>query len=146
MNRSVMASQHRWIYVISIVLLVVMLIVGLFSFNAVHTNNAAHRKAKQLSQKLTEAGFRAPDQGELARTLGTDGGVVCKDPNSALKEGLWLSSLSNGAGGPGQRPVIVDTRILDAGALVVQVYCPDQLTDYQKKINDLKTEKTVDHE
>jgi hypothetical protein len=143
MNRSLMASQHRWIYVFSIVLLIVLVIVGLFTFNSVHTTNDAYRKAKTLSQKLTDAGFPPPDQGQIARTLGTDGGVVCKDPNSALKQALWLGNLSNGAGGPGQRPVIADDRVLAAGALVVQVYCPDELTVYQKKINDLKTGDTV---
>ena len=143
MNRSLMASQHRWIYVFSIVLLIVLVIVGLFTFNSVHATNDAYRKAKTLSQKLTDAGFPAPDQGQIARTLGTDGGVVCKDPNSALKQALWLGGLSNGAGGPGQRPVIADDGVLDAGALVVQVYCPDELTVYQKKINDLKTGNTV---
>ena len=144
MSRSMMASEHRWIYVGSIVVLVAILIVGLFTFNSVHTTNASFRKAKELTEKLTAAGFPAPDQGQIARTLGTDGGVVCTDPNSALKQGLWLGSLSNGAGGPGQRPVIADKRILDAGAIVVQVYCPSQLTVYQDKINDLKTGKTVE--
>ncbi|MFC1411372.1 hypothetical protein ACEZCY_17525 [Streptacidiphilus sp. N1-12] len=144
MNRSMMASQHRWIYIGSIVLLIVMLVVGLFTFSAAHTGNAANRKAQDLVKQLTAAGYDAPDQGQIARTLGTDGGVVCKDPNSALKQALWLSNLSNGAGGPGQRPVIADQRVLDAGAVVVEVYCPDELATYQKKINDLKTGKTVE--
>jgi hypothetical protein len=146
MNRSMMASRHRWIYVGSIVLLLAMLVTGLVLFNQAHRSLTADRKAQQLSEKLTAAGFEAPDQGQIARTLGSDGGVVCNDPNSALKRALWLGSLSNGAGGPGQRPVIADQRILDAGALVVQVYCPNQLATYQDRINDLKPGKTVDDE
>jgi hypothetical protein len=33
--------------------------------------------------------------------------------------------------------------VLDAGALVIKVYCPDRLQDYQDQIDDLKTGDTV---
>ena len=33
------------------------------------------------------AGYPAVDQAQTARTLGTDGGVVSKDPHGALKQG-----------------------------------------------------------
>jgi hypothetical protein len=52
----------------------------------------------------------AVDRTQIARTLGTDGGVVCKDPNSTLEQGRWLTDLAHGAAGPGQRPVIADSR------------------------------------
>ena len=39
-----------------------------------------------------------------------------------------------------------DVLVQAAGALVVQVYCPDELTTYQNKINDLKTGNTVKDE
>lgn len=146
MQRSLMASRHRWVYVCSIVLLLVMLVVGLLTFHSARTSLKAQNKAQQLSEKLTAAGYPSPDQGQIARTLGTDGGVVCKDPNSALKQALWLGGLSNGAGGPGQRPVIADRKVLQAGAIVVEVYCPNQLSAYQDRINDLKTGSTVNDE
>ncbi len=144
MSPTMMASRHRWIYLGAIGVLVAMLVVGLLTFSSVHQSNASARKAQQLNEQLTAHGYPAVDQGQVARALGTDGGPVCTDPNGALKQALWLINQSNGAGGPGQRPVIADQRILDAGALVVQVYCPDQAQAYQDRIDDLKTGKTVE--
>ncbi|GAA1274132.1 hypothetical protein GCM10009665_72140 [Kitasatospora nipponensis] len=143
MSPTRMWSEHRWIYIGSIVVLVGMMIAGLFTYTQQKDTNEAHRKATQLNDALVADGFASRNIGNIADTLGTDGGVVCTDPNSALKRALWLVQLSNGAGGPGQRPVIVDKRVLEAGAEVVKVYCPEKLADYQQKINDLKTSDTV---
>jgi hypothetical protein len=142
-HRSRMASQHRWIYLGAIVLLLAFLVGGLLTFHQVHRTNDANRKAAQLNQQLTAAGFPAIDQAQLARTLGSDGGEVCTNPDSALRRGLWLDDLANGADGPGQRPVIVDDRALRAGEIVVDVYCPSQLPVYRQRVDDLKTGNTV---
>jgi hypothetical protein len=143
MKTTRMWSEHRWIYIGAIVVLVGMMIAGLFTYTQQKATNEAHRKATELNNALVSQGFASRNIGNIANALGTDGGVVCTDPNSALKQGLWLVQLSNGAGGPGQRPVIVDRRILQAGAEVVKIYCPDRLTDYQEQIDDLKTSNTV---
>ncbi|MFD8317596.1 hypothetical protein [Kitasatospora purpeofusca] len=136
-------SEHRWIYIGAIVVLVVVAVVGLFTYTQQKNTNEAYRKANQLNEALAADGFAVRDPATIADTLGTDGGVVCEDPNSALRRGLWLVQISNGAAGPGQRPVIADKRILEAGAEVVKVYCPDRLDDYQQKIDDLRTGNTV---
>ncbi len=143
MSRTRMAAQHRWIYLGAVVLLVAFLVVGLLTFHQVHRTNAANRKAAQLNTALTAAGYPAVDQAQIARTLGSDGGEACANPDGALKKALWLVDLSNGAGGPGQRPVISDARTLQAGAIVISVYCPNQLQHYQDRVNDLKTGDTV---
>ncbi|MFI8389404.1 hypothetical protein [Streptomyces sp. NPDC085540] len=137
------ASQHRWIYIGAIVLLVAFVVVGLIQYKAVRSTNQALDKANQLTDELVAAGFTRPDPHTLARALGEDGGIVCEDPASALKSALWKINLSNGATGPGQRPVIVDRRAVQAEALVLKVYCPDTLHRIQDEINDLKTEQTV---
>ncbi|WP_035804864.1 hypothetical protein [Kitasatospora mediocidica] len=143
MSPTRMWSQHRWIYIGAVVVLVGMMIAGLFTYTQQKATNEAFKKANQLNDALVAKGFASRNVGNIADTLGTDGGAVCTDPNSALKRGLWLVQLSNGAGGPGQRPVIADQRVLEAGAEVIKVYCPDHLADYQKKISDLKTSDTV---
>ncbi|BFV56290.1 hypothetical protein KCMC57_up13940 [Kitasatospora sp. CMC57] len=145
MKRTMMASQHRWIYVSTIVLLIALLVTALLTFSQQKTTNEAARKAGQLSEKLVAAGYPAPDQGQIARTLGTDGGPVCEDPASALKTALQRINMSNGAGGPGQRPVISNTRTVQAEALALSVYCPDQLDDFERKVDDYKTAKTVEN-
>lgn len=53
-------------------------------------------------------------------------------------------ALSNGAGGPGQRPVISDNVAINAAEPAVSVYCPDQLGAFKKAYGDLKYADTVD--
>ncbi|MFE6760211.1 hypothetical protein ACFVDQ_42565 [Streptomyces sp. NPDC057684] len=137
------ASQHRWIYVCAILLLLALMVVGIIQYDSVRTTNDAHKKANRLADELVAAGYSRPDAGGVVRTLGTDGGNVCDDPGSALKSGLWKIHLSNGAGGPGQRPVISDRRAVEAEAIVLGVYCPDKLEKIQDKVGDLKTDDTV---
>ncbi|MFC8448602.1 hypothetical protein [Kitasatospora sp. NPDC057223] len=143
MSATRMWSQHRWIYIGAIVVLVAMMIIGLFTYTQQKNTNEAYRKANQLNEALVAKGFAARNPNNIANTLGTDGGVVCEDPNSDLRRGLWLVQIANGAGGPGMRPVIADRLILEAGAEVVKVYCPDKLDAYQKKINNLKTSDVI---
>ncbi|MGX4735722.1 hypothetical protein [Kitasatospora griseola] len=143
MSPTRMATEHRWIYIGSIVLLVAFVIIGLLTYSQQKATNEAHAKAQQLSDALVAKGFRAINVQNTARTLGTDGGAVCNDPNSALRQGLWRVQMANGAGGPGMRPIIADGRVLEAGAEVIKVYCPEKLAEYQEQINALKTGELV---
>ena len=74
------------------------------------------------------------------RVLGNDGGATCTDPNEALNRAILLSQLTNGAAGPGARPVIADSRVFKFQQLIIEIYCPDDLTDFQKYVSDLKTD------
>ncbi|MDI2131886.1 hypothetical protein [Yinghuangia seranimata] len=143
MSPTRMASEHKWIYITSIVVLVGLAIAGLLTYTQQRATNKAYAKANQLNDALVAKGFRPFNVNNIAQLLGTNGGSVCADPNSSLRRGLWLTQLANGAGGPGMRPIIADQRILQAGAEVVRVYCPDKLDAYQRKIDDLKTGNTV---
>ncbi|MFE0460261.1 hypothetical protein ACFW1A_13540 [Kitasatospora sp. NPDC058965] len=143
MSPTRMASEHRWIYIGSIVLLVGLVIGALLTYTQQKATNEAHAKAQKLNDALVAQGFPALNTHNIALVLGTDGGVVCTDPNSALKQGLWRIQLASGAGGPGMRPIIADGRILEAGAEVIKVYCPDQLAGYQEQLNTLKTSDVV---
>ncbi|MFE1443040.1 hypothetical protein [Streptomyces sp. NPDC058739] len=138
------ASEHKWIYVGAIVLLVALVVIGLIQYSSLRATNEAQKKANQLAGKLEDAGFPRPDTDTIARALGTDGGLACEDPGSALRSALWkVGNLANGATGPGMRPVIADTQVVAAELLVVSVYCPDKLDDVQDDIDDLKTDDTV---
>ncbi|MER7578861.1 hypothetical protein [Kitasatospora sp. NPDC097691] len=143
MSPTRMASQHRWIYIGAIVVLVGLVIAALLTYTQQKATNEAHRKANQLNDALVAKGFASRNTGNIADTLGTDGGAACNDPVSALKRGLWLVQLSNGAGGPGIRPIIADKMVLEAGAEVIKVYCPEKLADYQHRIDDLKTSDVI---
>ncbi|MFL9682928.1 hypothetical protein [Streptomyces sp. KL110A] len=138
------ASEHKWIYWGAIVILVGLLVTGLIRYSSIKRTHATADKAEQLSQELVKAGYPAPDQETVERLLGTDGGQVCEAPGNALKEALYrIQQLSTGTGGPGNRPVIADTKAVEVERIVLQVYCPDQVADFDDAVDDLKTDDTV---
>lgn len=137
------ASEHKWIYVGAIVVLLVLVVIGLVRYESVKTTNEATSKANELADAAVDAGYHRPDIDTIVRTLGTDGGIVCEDPGSALKSALWKVGVSNGAAFVGQRPVIGDTRALKAEAKILEIYCPDKLDDFKDRLDDLKTDDTV---
>ncbi|MFB7905004.1 hypothetical protein ACFXPX_22885 [Kitasatospora sp. NPDC059146] len=143
MTTGLMASRHRWIYLGSIVLLVAMLVTGLLSFTQLHATNLANEKAGELATRLGSAGYPVPTRDQITHTLGEDGGAVCADPANALNQAQWTYGMSNGAGGPGQRPVLSDREVVKAEAIVLSVYCPDRLAAIQDKIDDLDLRDTV---
>ncbi|GAA2314355.1 hypothetical protein OKJ48_43815 [Streptomyces kunmingensis] len=137
------ASEHRWLYLGAILLLVVLAVVGVIQYQSVKATDEAAEKAGRLADAAEAAGYRRPDTGTISRSLGTDGGAVCEDPAGALKSALWKVNLSNGAGFVGQRPVIADSQAVRAEAKVLEIYCPDRLHKIQDRIDDLKTDDTV---
>ncbi|WP_328911100.1 hypothetical protein OG230_17145 [Streptomyces sp. NBC_00234] len=143
MSPTRMASEHRWVYIGAIVILVALMVIGVIQYQSIKKTNDTKEKADQLSEQLVAAGFPAPDTGVVQRLLGTDGGIVCESPDDALQTALWKIQMSNGSGGPGQRPVISDTRAVEAERIVLQVYCPDQVDDFDEAVDSLKTDDTV---
>ena len=45
-----------------------------------------------------------------------------------------LGELANGAGGPGTRPVITDRRAVRGEALIISIYCPDELPEFTELV------------
>ena len=121
-----------------------LVVIGLIAYDGGDNTVRARQKAQQLTQRLEAAGLRAPeDQDILVRALGTDGGAVCDNPGKSLGKAVLFDQLVNGGSFVGRRPVIVDRRILQGQALILQTYCPDQLKQYQDKIDDLKTDDVL---
>ncbi|HEV8561367.1 MAG TPA: hypothetical protein VGR06_34030 [Actinophytocola sp.] len=116
-----------------------LMIIGLFAWHSGKSTEAAGAKADQLSAALRLAGAQVPDRDEIVRRLGDDGGAVCADPTGALSKAALQAQLSNGAGGPGTRPVITASRVVRGEALVIGIYCPDKLPDFQQFIDSLYT-------
>ncbi|MEU4063344.1 hypothetical protein AB0F25_13070 [Streptomyces wedmorensis] len=137
------ASEHKVIYWGTIVILVGLVVTGLIRYENVKTNNETLSKANQLQEELVKAGYPSPDTDTIERLLGTDGGQVCEEPGNALKTALWKIQQANGATGPGMRPVISDSKAVEVERIVLQVYCPDELDDFEDALNDLKTDDTV---
>jgi hypothetical protein len=131
--------ERMIIFVLSGALVLVLMILGMVAWRSAKTDQDAERKADQVIAALTAAGARTPSREQIVRLLGTDGGAVCTDPNDSLVKAILQSQLSNGAGGPGSRPVIADTRAVNAGILVISIYCPDRLPEFQTFVDSLKS-------
>jgi hypothetical protein len=132
--------ERTWIYVTVCVLLGLLVVVSLFVFRSARETAQAQDKADELIAALEDAGARTPDRDQIVRVLGEDGGATCVDPNAALSRATLHSLLTNGATGPGTRPVIADSRAVQGQLLIIQVYCPDELEDFQAFVDDLKTD------
>jgi Tfp pilus assembly protein FimT len=132
--------ERSWLYITACLVLGVMVVIALFAFGSARQTQKAQDKADQLISELNAVGARAPDQDQIVRVLGDDGGATCANPNQALSRATLLSQLANGAAGPGARPVIADSRAVQGQLLIIKVYCPDELADFQAFVDGLKTD------
>lgn len=137
--------ERSWIYITSCILLGAVLIAGLIAFRGARETARAEDKADELIAALEEQGARTPDRDLIVRVLGDDGGATCQDPNAALNKATLFSLLSNGASGPGLRPVVAESRAVRGQLLIIETYCPDELDDFKKFVDDLETDEHVDY-
>jgi hypothetical protein len=131
--------NRRTTYIVLGIIFVVLAGTALLVFRSARSNAEAEQKADQLVTELSAAGLRVPSHEQIVHVLGDDGGAICAQPNSALRRGVLYGMLTNGAGGPGVRPVIADNKALQGQLLVVKVYCPNELERFTKLVDDLKT-------
>jgi hypothetical protein len=127
--------RERNIYWIVAGVLGVLLIVMLVGWNYDRQNEEADAKAAELIDAYEQAGLRAPDQDQIARTLGDDGGQVCETADSELVQGYWKLRLMVG-GEYYVRPVRLDGRVRTGLSLVVDVYCPEKRPDIVELFED----------
>ena len=141
------ASQAReriTIYITIAVIFVALVVVAVLSHAAANTTAQAEQKADQLTAELQAAGLPVPSHEQIVRVLGDDGGAACAHPNEALTRATLAAQLANGSGGPGTRPIITDSRLLQGQLLVIKTYCPDELADFQQFVDDLKTARVAE--
>jgi hypothetical protein len=127
--------RERTIYWIIAVGFGVLLIVMLVAWNYDRQNDEANAKAQELIAAYEAAGLTAPDQDQIARVLGDDGGQVCETADSGLVQGYWKLRLMIG-GEFYVRPVRLDERVRQGLSLVVDVYCPEKRPDIEDFFED----------
>jgi Tfp pilus assembly protein FimT len=136
--------RNRWVYWVAIGLLAVFVVIGLATFRGARETQAANDKADEFLAVLADAGVDPlPSREQVARVLGDDGGATCEDPGDALAQATLYAQLTNGATGPGMRPVVADSRLVRGQLAVMSVYCPDQLEAAQAYLDDLTTDDVV---
>ena len=136
-------STRRITYIVVGGFVLVLLVVALVAWNSNKETQAAQQKADQLLATLEQAGLATPSKDQVVRVLGDDGGTVCADPNLALKKAIMYGLATNGAAGPGIRPVIADNRLVQAGVAVIKTYCPEELPEFPQTAEQLKTADLV---
>jgi hypothetical protein len=138
------SSGHRTMYIAIGAVVVVLAIIGVIVYDAAQDNQEAQAKAQQLTQAFERAGLPVPaDTDQVVATLGDDGGAVCANPANALGKAALLDQITNGASFVGRRPVIFDRRFVVGEALILQIYCPEELPAYREKIDALKYDDTI---
>jgi Tfp pilus assembly protein FimT len=138
------SDGRSYIYWTSLAILIGLVVIALFSFSSAASTRQAQQKAAELSAAIEEAGGQPPSEEQIVRVLGDDGGAVCDDPSAALRRAIFYGQLSNGAAGPGLRPVIADNRAVRGQLLVVETYCPDELEDVRQWVEDLKLDDVAE--
>ena len=133
------SRERSWIYVTACVILALLALWAVIAFSSARESARAQDKADELIGALEDAGARTPDRDQIVRVLGDDGGATCQDPNAALGRATLNSLLTNGATGPGARPVIADSRAVQGQLLIIEVYCPDELAEFQQFVDALET-------
>ena len=137
-------TGDRLVYWIIGATVVLLMVVGLFTYSSHESTEEAQAKAAELTQKFEQAGLPVPqDQDILVRTLGDDGGAVCDNPADALGRALLFDQLANGASFVGRRPVIADRRAVLGQALIMETYCPDELEEFRQNFDDLKFDDVI---
>ena len=139
-NETQTPRERSVISIVAIVVLVLLAVIATVLFVGARQEARDVEKAQQLLDSFADAGISVsftPEQ--VAEVLGDDGGATCADPNSALARSTLLASLSNGAGGPGLRATIVESRLLQGQLLIIKTYCPDEAEEFQQFVDSLDT-------
>ena len=136
--------RHSWLYAALGVAFAILLVVGLFTYDAKRETIEAQDKAAQVIDRWEAEGFPTPANDELlVRVLGTDGGALCTTAHGDLTQAFLAQQLANGAAGPGQRAVIVSKRALEGARIMVEVYCPERLEAYDDFVAGLRFDDVV---
>jgi hypothetical protein len=139
-------TESRMLTAVLGAVLLLLAVIGLITYSSNERTAEAEQKAAELTQKFEAAGLRAPESDDVfIRQFGTDGGNVCDNPGDALGKATLFSMLTNGASHVGQRPVIVDRRLIEGQVLIMETYCPDELQDFRDDFQDLKFDDVINN-
>jgi hypothetical protein len=136
-------TRHRITWIVLGLVFIILAIIGVGVYHSAKASSTANAKADQLIAAIEAKGLHAPTKEQITRTLGDDGGSICDDPNSGLRRAVLNSMLVNGSGGPGTRPIIADSIAVQGQLLIIGIYCPDELAEFQQYVNDLKVSDVV---
>ena len=135
--------ERRWIYIGACVILIALGVWAVLAFSVVRETARADEKADQLIAALEEAGARTPDKDQVVRVLSEEGGAAGATPTAALRRATNIAQHATGATGPGARPVVADSRVVQGQLLIIEIYCPEELDEFRAFVEDLKTDEVA---
>jgi hypothetical protein len=117
-------KQHKWVYIIAIVALVVLAVVGGLRHHQKKVTEESTAKATEFVDQLQKAGFPIVNRDRAiqraAEAFGTDGGELLTDPQSSYYHALANFQLAGS--GALSRPGILDDDIFVAEWIALNVY------------------------
>ncbi len=134
---------RKWTYWVIGGVVLVLLIIGLIVRREHKSTQAAKDKATQLQQAFAAAGLPVPSTEQIVNVLGEDGGAMCENPGAALNTAIRDGISTNGAAGPGIRPVFTARQLVMGEELALSVYCPEELPEFLKYVNEQKFADTI---
>ncbi|MGC4961094.1 hypothetical protein [Gordonia sp. DT101] len=116
--------------------LAVLLVVMLVSFDYDRNSPEARAKAASLISAYEANGLATPfSVDQVAQVLGDDGGTVCAAAGSEAQLGQLKTQI--GVGGEFYvRPIILKENVFEGFRLIVQVYCPENISTVRDFIAD----------
>ena len=132
-------NNHKRTYLVAGIVFVALLVLLQVLWRGPQKNAEASAKAQQLISAYQLAGLQAPSEQQIVGTRGVDGGAVCHTDFNELVQSNLNTLLANGAAQVGARGVIIDAKLLKSEGLVLTVYCPERLPEYEAFVNKLKT-------
>lgn len=132
-------DSHKRTYLVVGIAFVALLVVGQLLWRGPQKNAEASAKAQQLISAFELAGLQAPSEQQIVGTRGVDGGPVCKTDFDELVQSNLNTLLANGAAQVGARGVIIDAKLVKGEGIVLGVYCPERLPEYEAFVKNLKT-------
>ena len=133
--------ERSWIYFTACVILALMVVWAVIVFSSARETTQAQEKADELIAALEDAGARDPRQGPDRARARRRRRRHLRQPERRAEPGHPAARCSRTAPPvPGARPVIADSRVVQGQLLIIEIYCPDELEDFQEFVDDLKTD------
>lgn len=137
-----LTSKLWFKWVIAVLIIGILGAIATVVWKRQEVNAEALQKAQALHDRAEALGFNVPSVKTLARLLGTDGGPLCETADGHLNQALLAYNMGR-TGEVNQRSVITDPRLLEFERLVLEVYCPEKVDEFNDFVNGLKLDKTL---
>lgn len=139
------AEWFKW--TAAIVIIAIVALAGAVIWREPKVNAEAEKKAQQLYELAIDEGFSLPSEKDAVDgfklLFGTDGGAAANTADSNIAQAQLADTVDPSTGEINQRPGPIDQRILQFESLVLEVYRPEALPEYQEFLDSLEQQKTI---